>query len=330
MALIDQPFVFVIGAPRSGTTWLQTLLGAHPEVVTGQESHVFYRYIHPLTEAWQRSLQSMIPERRYIGLASYLTQEEFDGLVRHFVSTVFSKLEGLKPGARVILEKTPDHAFHIDLISYYLPTARFVHVIRDGRDVAVSMIASSRSWGRHWAPGSVKAAAEEWKAYVLAGLEGRTLGDRYREVRYEHLLTDGICELQRLFSFLEVDCTRDLAARIYRAQRFESHKNGGEKSEVIVRSGEVLRQTGTRLAEPDGFYRKGIAGDWQTRLSTLDLQVFCHVAGDLLVELGYEDSETVQRNTFVVRPVYDLFRAVRCVLRLLRLEALLKRIVSGS
>jgi len=327
MSLIDQPFIFIIGAPRSGTTWLQTLLGAHPAIVTGQESHLFSHYLLPLWKAWQQGLEWMKEDERYTGLTSYLTQDEFDGLMQTFIYTVFSKLQGAKPTAHFILEKTPIHTLHLDFISYYLPTARYIHIIRDGRDVAVSLLSASKTWGREWAARNVWDAARTWKQYVLAGREGRAFGDRYTEVRYEDLHTNGVAELERLFRFLGIECPTNEIARIYEEQRFENLVKSNRESTAFVRSGEVVRQLGTSLKEPDGFYRKGVVGDWRTNLSRVELQIFYQEAGDLLVELGYETRKNVYSGMFTFRVIHRIYQVVRPFLNLAHLEVPLRRFV---
>lgn len=329
MTLIDQPIIFVIGSPRGGTTWLQALLGSHPEIVTGQESHLFWRYVLPLHEGWQWSLATMSQDKRYIGLASYLTQEEFDEWVRNFVYTVLSKLEGAKPGARFILEKTPAHTLYLDLISYYLPTARFIHIIRDGRDVVASLMAAGKSWGHRWAPANAGAAARQWKTHTLAGLRGQAFGERYTEVRYESLLANGVQELSRLFKFLQIACSPDQIAQILESQSFERQKRTGLESEAIIRRGEVLQRGDVRLREPDGFYRRGGTRDWRTELTFLDRQFVYHEAGDLLVELEYESADVLRRETRAFRAVHGCYRMVRPILRWSRLERPFKRVVLG-
>ena len=299
--MVDQKFdpnyVFIIGSPRSGTTWLQSMLGAHPLIVTGQESHLFSAYLSPLWRAWNRQLTFLQSENnRHEGLVSYLTQSEFDALMQHIITTVFAGLQEGKPAAKFILEKTPDHTLFIDLISNYLPGARFIHLIRDGRDVAVSLMRISRTWGRKWAPARVRDAAWSWKRYVLAGRSASAFSGRYMELRYEDLLGgNGPEQLKRTFDFMGIPCTLAEVGTIYEENRFETAAKDNRESKSIVRSGEIFKQLGGGLLEPNGFYHKGGAGGWKAEWSTLDCDMFYREAGGLLAELGYESQARVIR-----------------------------------
>ena len=98
---MDRGYVFVIGAPRSGTTWLQNMMGAHPEIVTPQESNLFSVYVALLRREWSRSLPVSANEwqsARHNGLPAILTEEEFNLLIRDFVLSVYDAVRRLKPG----------------------------------------------------------------------------------------------------------------------------------------------------------------------------------------------------------------------------------------
>ncbi|MFM8972191.1 MAG: sulfotransferase, partial [Actinomycetota bacterium] len=105
--------VLLVGAPRSGTTWLQTMLGAHPAVSTPQETDVFSRYLQPLLDAWDREAAGG-PERwaarRYKGLHSVLTEAEFVAIGTSMLDEIIDRAAALKAGAHVVVEKTPSHS----------------------------------------------------------------------------------------------------------------------------------------------------------------------------------------------------------------------------
>ena len=158
---IDAP-VFVVGSPRSGTTWVQRLLVAHPAVCGGQESHFFAAFGPPL-----RSMALRAPGKRAVGLACYFTLEEFGHEVRGLWRRMMTRIVQSKPGASILVEKTPNHAIYTAEIATLFPNAKFIHVIRDSRGAVASMLAASDSeWGRDWAPKGVRAAAWRWKQCV--------------------------------------------------------------------------------------------------------------------------------------------------------------------
>jgi len=190
-------------------------------------------------------------------------------------------------------------------IDAILPEAKVVHVIRDGRDVTVSH--THHRWNRvrpveeggrltpeeqdkrdryRENPEEFVASGESIfsEKFIMAFAKGwrsnvgnthrdgpSVLGDRYTEVRYEDLLERPEEEMSRLFRFLGASDDKSVVRRCVNKNRFE--KVAG-------------RQGGSE--DSTSFFRKGVAGDWQSVFTKRDQQIFCQVAGDLLVELGYQ------------------------------------------
>lgn len=281
-------WIFMVGAPRSGSTWLQLMLGSHPHIVTGQESQVFSEYVAPLHERWRRELTYPDSELvRQHGIAPYLSEAEFLGLLRGFVRGVVRGSVRQKPEAHYFLEKSPSSTFHIPLIHRCFPETAFIHIVRDGRDVAASLLHAAQSWGRDWAPGNMREAARLWSESVRAARGAALLTERFIEVRYEDLLLNTTAELERLAAFLGITWSSTELERVKNTFRFE-------KLSLQRHSADVFKNTGARHAsgtserrEPPGFFGKGKAGRWQESLTQRQLEVFDWVAGELLVELGY-------------------------------------------
>ena len=147
-----QGLVFVVGAPRSGTTWLQRLLAAHPRVATGQESHLFSEFVGPQLRAWRKHERAAAVERGGVGPGCYHTEEEFLGILRDYMRRLLAPLLEARGTAELFVEKTPGHALYVAEIHELLPEARFIHIIRDARDVVVSLLTAAGSWGQGWAP----------------------------------------------------------------------------------------------------------------------------------------------------------------------------------
>jgi hypothetical protein len=163
-------------------------------------------------------------------------------------------------------DKTPDYVVHIPALADLFPDAVFVHIVRDGRDVALSLI------DVEWGVATVTDAAEMWLSYVEAGrTSGRLLGsDRYREIRYEDLVAEPERELRRLCTFLRLDFEANMLAYYHRA-------------EEIRRS--VLSPTSHgRLALPPTPQLR----DWRHEMASSDVSTFAAIAEDTLQELGYE------------------------------------------
>jgi hypothetical protein len=271
---IDTPLVCIIGAPRSGTTWLQAMLGAHPLICTAQELKIFDLF----TEPWERSWQRLIDLQRAAGggprgLRIVWSDEEFRAVLDELLQRIYGRVLAGKPGATVVLDKSPGYSKHVAHIQRLVPHARFIHVLRDGRDVAVSLRAGARSWARMWAPSSVHAAAAMWRTTVLQAREAQRFGpERYREVRYDDLLRDGPAALLELFAFIGVPATAPEAAAICARHTIEHMREGDHPFDL-----------------PREFFRRGESGAWRHELTPTERYLVHDAAGDLLSELGYAE-----------------------------------------
>ncbi|MFM7271130.1 MAG: sulfotransferase family protein [Actinomycetes bacterium] len=277
--------VLLVGAPRSGTTWLQTMLGAHPMVATPQETDLFSRFLQPLHDSWTREVRGGsegIERRRYKGLHSVLTDDEFLGLGRSMVDTVVERAAALKPGASVVVEKTPAHSTCADAIAAFAPDAVVVHLVRDGRDAAASLLAAGRSWGAWWAPRTVTRAAEVWRDHVV-GARRCADASPYLELRYEDLRADGPAALQRVFEHCRIPTTPAECGELL--DSFTLDRMAAGDGSIVI--GGAFAEAARDRNEPEGFFGSGGSGGWRDQWSVDDRLTFDTVAGDLLVDLGY-------------------------------------------
>lgn len=278
--------VLLVGAPRSGTTWLQTMLGAHPAVSTPQETDVFSRYLQPLLDAWDREAAGG-PERwaarRYKGLHSVLTEAEFVAIGTSMLDEIIDRAAALKAGAHVVVEKTPSHSTCAAAIGTFAPDVPVAHLTRDGRDVAASLLAAGRSWGGWWAPPTMARAAAMWRDNLLGARESAATNP-YLELRYEDLRTDGPQALQRVFEHCRIPTTPAESAELL--DSFTLDRMAAGEGSILI--GGAFAEMATERSEPPGFFGSGSSGSWRTSWSEEDRLTFDAVAGELLVELGYE------------------------------------------
>ena len=268
----NKKFLFMIGAPRSGTTWLQAMLGAHPAICTTAELMLFNHYTVHWADAWNEQVR-LHRDGSLVGLPTLWSEEEFYGFLKEFLDRVYSRVFEQKPEATIFLDKHPGYAQHIEHIDRLIPNAKFLHIIRDGRDVASSMMAASKGWARIWAPESVEKAAASWKTHTLAARQAKRYEGRYLEIRYEDLLASGEQVMQEVYNFLGLPMSKEQIAATLQEHHFEKMKK---------------KRTGaSQFALPDGFFRQGGKGDWQTSLNPTQRVIFHEIAGDLLCELGY-------------------------------------------
>lgn len=262
--------VFVVGSPRSGTTWLQRLLAAHPAVRTGQESNLFSLYLAPQLQRWRKEGQrhTLTTDERFgVGLGGYLDEETFLTLLRTYVVRVL-EAAGLEEG-ELFVEKSPSHALVMPEIDAVLPESRFIHITRDPHDVVASMLAASRSWGRSWVPSRAGDAAEVWVRHVRAArMAGAALGPaRFREVSYEELHADPAGTLRRLAGWLGLAWSDEGLAAAVAANAADAARGGGGTPIRIY--GRHAARTGPTLREPEGFIRRAGPGGGRAELSFL-------------------------------------------------------------
>lgn len=209
--------VFIVGCPRSGTTLLyDMLLSSGKFALYRAESDVFFRIApafgnlrvksnrRKLLDAWIAS-----DYFRRSGLNAEELREKVLADCRNpgdFLRIVMESI-ARRQGARRWADNTPFHVLYIDEIKRTIPDAQFIHMIRDGRDVAISL---SRiewpicfPWDRQR---RLEVAGLYWNWLVSLGREsGKKLGPDYLEVHYERLLTHPDRTLARLSQFIGED-----------------------------------------------------------------------------------------------------------------------------
>jgi hypothetical protein len=177
-------------------------------------------------------------------------------------------------------DKTPGHIFSIPRIEQRLPEARFIHLIRDGRDVALS-------WKPLWfAPSdSLDDLAHHWVHWVESGRKLGQNARHYLEVRYENLVRDPQRELARVCSFLELE---------FEQQMLEPHRGAANRlaehlSRISV-SGKIIATREQRLLQQANNLKPVFAEKvytWRKEMTLSQKEGFWRRAGSLLQELGY-------------------------------------------
>ena len=191
--------VFVGGAPRSGTTLVQRLLGAHPEIYAGPE----FDFV-PRLAALRRDMAASVRRGR---IAPIVDEAGVDAAVRAFLHAVFDA-RAAREGASVFAEKTPANIHEFPELVDIFPEARFVFVLRDPRDIAASMKEVGR---KHRAAGkappaygrdALSAAEEIARCWARGRAALDAAPDRVLAVHYEDVTADPEGQAQRLCAFL--------------------------------------------------------------------------------------------------------------------------------
>lgn len=279
------PMPIVIGVARSGTTLLRLMLDAHPELAIPHETHFLPAALREPDASRERFSEL---------LTGFPTWEDLDTPAELFRGELlgvepFSVPEGLRAFYRLYArsrgkgrwgDKTPKYVLHVRDIHEALPEARFLHIIRDGRDVAVSL---RPLW---FAPGeSMEALAGMWVEHISrARAEG--LGQPfYLEVRYEDLIADPAGQLQRITRFLDLPYDPTMLAyhETARGRLDEVVTRRAADGTVIITKDERLRLHRFTSQPPEATR----IGRFRSELRRDEVAAYEAVAGGLLEELGY-------------------------------------------
>jgi hypothetical protein len=279
------PYVFFVGCTRSGTTLLRRIADAHPELAILPEQQWLPRYWEwniGVTDdgmVTRNLLDMLLADRRFASLelpfeqVADLVQKDPPKPYAQFVTELFD-LYGRLKGKRLVGEKTPKYVRYLPTLNELWPGARVVHLIRDGRDVALSLLdwdKSERNVGRFptWKDDPLATAALYWEWNVRLGREaGAFLGpDRYHELRYEALVTEPEAECVKLCSFLGLPFDPQML-RFHEGRTRENSGLSAKKAWQPITPG--LRS-------------------WRQQMAPADVARFESVGGQLLDHLGYRD-----------------------------------------
>ena len=203
----DEP-IFIVGAPRSGTTLLRNMLNRHPAVAICRET-VFFDYVYRRRRTFGklselRNRQCLIKEylsTQRILLMQMDTKALEQMLLREGTSyqaffIALLQFYAKAHGKRRYGEKTPRHARFTEMLCQWYPRARIIHLLRDPRDVVASLLRMP------WADRNVVGNARLWLRYNLAARQSRHR-PQYLALHYEDLVTGAEHELRRVCEFIE-------------------------------------------------------------------------------------------------------------------------------
>jgi len=252
------------GCGRSGTTLLRMILDSHPAICCGPESNVFRRSaLDPGELALKFDLDPGQVRAIHVSAGS-----------RPAFIEAFAALCMERAGKRRWAEKTPRNIRRLDVIFRHFPQARFIHVLRDGRDVACSL----RTHPRHRVVNGELVPLNTWKP--IAGCARRWRNDiersrpcwsdpRFQTLRYEELVLNPRPVLERLMLFVG-EAWDD---------RLLEHAGAGSPFRDVTtfaQNPEALEPLNTKAISR-----------WERDLDARDKRIFKRIAGKLLIELGY-------------------------------------------
>jgi 2-polyprenyl-3-methyl-5-hydroxy-6-metoxy-1,4-benzoquinol methylase len=293
---------FLIGAPRSGTTWLLNALTTHPRIICS-ENRLFGRFC----ELWKNKDETPGPritldefiftQSRVINVAGmHISPERFYSDIKNIFIDELLEYIRTQSGKNVIIDKVTPYLGRtpivLDEIEQLFPEAKVINLVRDGRDVLTSgvfdwllmdeEIGERHRFFLHPEDGTVmnrffddrviKTWTKYWTDSLLPGLYKR---DQVLTITYEQMILDQGSVLDKICKFIGVESDIRIIEKCVRENTFKIMSGGRE-------------------AGNDAFSekaRKGQAGDWKNYFTRRDGELFNEHAGDLLVRYGYEESD---------------------------------------
>lgn len=279
------PYLFIVGCPRSGTTMLERMVNAHPDIAIIHETHWITQFFKKQIGLDQsgfvnlKLIDALTRHHRFPLLNT--TRDELEQILKDrdgatgyadFVARIFDNY-GKKAGKKWVGDKTTGgYLRNLKLLHRLFPVARFVHLIRDGRNVCLSMLnwkKSDRAAGRLaiWNDDPVATTALWWQWHIHKGLKNaaRIPANLYQEIRYESLVIDPENVCRQLCTFADVP---------YHDAMINFHQGKTLEGPGLTANRAWLPPTPNLR-------------DWTTQLARDDIEMFEAIAGETLADLGY-------------------------------------------
>ncbi|MCE2594207.1 sulfotransferase [Motilimonas cestriensis] len=300
---------FIIGPPRSGTTLLQFMLRSHPNIsIPTGESHFFVPllkgYSSPKT---RQDITSLLDDIRHFNIDFFdtdlhglpadieqveaeLNKQDYHSMAE-FIDALY-QLNAQGEGKSVWGEKTPYYIRHIPLLARHFPDAKFIAIVRDGRDVALSMMDRCHDFGVH----NVYTAAQHWNYYLepLRLALNSEYNDRIITLNYEDLIAQPTQILTEALNFIGQDFHPD-----------------------------VINNFKVKSAQPSELQTPKLAADidnknankWMSKMTKRDIALFNQVCHDNLNYFNYTTQASLDAPTALYKPLYKLENYLKTLLQ---------------
>lgn len=195
-------FVFVLGAPRSGTTLLRTLIGNHSRIADLPETPWIFGSYGPPTSLRDLKEYLMRDEHGVLPHVKGMEEADIDRAVRGFLERLFERYVS-SMSAEKLLFKTPDDIIYLDQMIAIFPDAYYIHIVRDGRDVTLSTMGNFRRisvYGETTAFNCLR----RWVDFERRIRARRANMSRYVSITYESLVQNTEKTMRTISDFLEV------------------------------------------------------------------------------------------------------------------------------
>lgn len=270
--------IMIGGCPRSGTSWLQFLLASYPNALSTRETHLYDKYLGPMSEWFSR--EGILQGRD--GLSGLFSEEEFEQkILAPIARRVWKRIQRGHPKSSVLIEKTPGNILHHRLIRKLQPDCKLLFIVRDPRSVVASYKAAGQeAWGG-WAKKPVAEVCATWNVYSTAYTTARAVwpDEQLYFVRYEDLRTETVERLREIFKWVDLKCDITLLENIV-AENEIANLRTAEQSDAL------------RGDDRKGFYRKGECSGWVEDLTDGEIQEVERLCANFMDYWGYAHHDT--------------------------------------
>lgn len=290
--------VFIGGHPRSGTTLLGDLLGAHPLCICTPESQfkvsVYHRLkIHNKEYLDVNKTFGKIKKHWRYKIWALDESLQLDSEINSYEKIILFLIKNYaiknnKLDARIWIDHTPSNIQFVEFLRYIFPEAKFIHIVRDGRAVAASQIPLD------WGPNTISGAAYSWvKTIDIGFFAEEILKENIIRVKYEELVTDTEMILKKLCDFIGINFLPEM---LY----------GGGFSVP----GYTLNQHMLLGKSPD----QSRINAWQQKLTKRQIEIFENIAAEILKKLNYtllfgENAKKISLNEKILFYFSELWRS---------------------
>jgi hypothetical protein len=277
-----EPFPFIVGAGRSGNTLLRLMLDAHPDLAIPPETDFLpeamsitnpLEFFNFVTSHW-RWTDCHVDQKLFLDQIKQLKNFNATSGIR-----IFYQLYTARFGKKRFGDKSPSYLSHMTTIQNFLPEAHFIHIIRDGRDVALSI---RPLW---FGPNTIEEIAHWWVHLLeVARIQSEKIKN-YLEIRYEDLLLKTEPVLRKICEFIKLDWH---PALLNFHQRAESRIQE-VVSDFQIADGKCIpvsaRHTIHSLTKKPPQINR--IGNWRKELTLNEQKIFHTIAGKTLQKYGY-------------------------------------------
>lgn len=266
--------IFIGGCSRSGTTLLGAMLGAHSRIVTTPESHFkteVYALLNRPSDEIDFALEKIILHHRFRHWSLLLQDKQT--IIKHaqgsysqlilLLAEAYGRKKLKKTSPQFWVDHTPSNVNYAHLLQALFPDLKMIHIVRDGRAVAASIIPLD------WGPNTAIGAAHFWLESLAFGIVAEAyIGPQCSfRVAYESLVSDPEGTMQSICRFVDVPFEESMV----KGEGFDPPAYTRSQHQLIGKAPE-----------------KSVIYKWRKQLSRRQIEEFEAVTADMLVYLGYE------------------------------------------